>query len=352
MGLAQNASAVEPDRSADDTLRWARDVVVPGLRREVDALPERMRAIAAYHFGWSDEHGRPGTGSFGKALRPALVLLCAQAVGGDAAAAAPAAVAVELVHNFSLVHDDVMDEDPTRRHRPTVWRVFGVPQAILGGDAMLNLAFRVIAATAPARAAAAGALLADTVTRLCEGQALDLEFESRTVLEPAQYERMAAGKTGALIACSCALGALYGGGGLPRVEAFRSVGASLGLAFQVIDDLLGIWGDPSTTGKPVHADLARRKKSWPVLAGLAADGAAGAEFARLYRSRPPRADGRAQAAHLASLLEECGARQAARKRARDLLERADAQLDAVGGSEPEVAARLAALLELIVAREC
>ena len=131
-------------RSARDVLAWSRGIVEPGLRAAVGTLPSSMRRIAGYHFGWWNEHDHPERASGGKAIRPTLVLLSACAVGGAPAAGVPAAVAaVELVHNFSLLHDDVMDGDLTRRHRPTAWSVFGLNAAILAGDALLTLALDV-----------------------------------------------------------------------------------------------------------------------------------------------------------------------------------------------------------------
>src|SRR4051812_3690428 len=121
-------------RPATEVLRWSRDLVDPALRAAVDTLPSSTRRVGAYHLGWQDEHGAPVTTPGGKAIRPALVLLSAEAVGGTASSAVPAAAAVELVHNFSLLHDDVMDHDRTRRHRSTAWTVFGVGEAILAGD--------------------------------------------------------------------------------------------------------------------------------------------------------------------------------------------------------------------------
>src|SRR5690349_13536830 len=134
-----------PARPVADVLAWSKSLVDPALREAAERLPETMRRIAGYHFGWSDADGEPTHGDGGKALRPALVLLCAEAAGGAAASAVPAAVAVELVHNFSLLHDDVMDGDTTRRHRATAWTVFGTGPAILAGDALLSVAFEVLA---------------------------------------------------------------------------------------------------------------------------------------------------------------------------------------------------------------
>lgn len=269
-------------RPAGEVLAWSRGLVLPALRKAVEQLPPSMRTIAEYHHGWRDEYGNPVLENGGKAIRPALVLLAAEAVGGSASSAVPAAVAVELIHNFSLLHDDVMDRDTTRRHRATAWTVFGVNAAILAGDALQTLAVDVLAASGHPRALEAIRTLGDAVVALLDGQAFDLDFETRSDVEVSEVEQMARGKTGALLGASTALGALYGDGTDEQVEAMRGYGAELGLAFQHVDDLLGIWGDPAVTGKAVHSDLMSRKKSLPVVHALTAGVPASAELASLY----------------------------------------------------------------------
>ncbi|TQM78913.1 geranylgeranyl diphosphate synthase type I [Saccharothrix saharensis] len=313
-------------RSAREVLDWSRAGLDPALRSAVDRLPDSMRAVAGYHFGWWDEDGRPTGADAGKAIRPALVLLGAQAVGGAADAALPAAVAVELVHNFSLLHDDVMDGDTTRRHRPTAWHVFGVNPAILAGDALLTLALDVLAGSGHPRAQQAIRVLSGAVQRLLDGQSADLAFEERTEVRPAECVRMAECKTGALLGASCALGALYGGGRPDQVEHLRSFGDRVGLAFQFVDDLLGIWGDPEVTGKPVYSDLQNRKKSLPVVAALASNTPAAHELHTLYHREEPLTQ--ADLARAADLIEASGARAWSRGRAEDLLTKAEEHLHA------------------------
>ena len=331
-------------RDAREVLAWSRDLVQPALRAAVDTLPESMRRIAGYHFGWFDERGAPADAPAGKAVRPALVLLSAQAVGGDPTVAVPAAVAVELVHNFSLLHDDVMDGDTTRRHRPTAWSVFGTSPAILAGDALLTLAVDVLAASPHPAAPEAIRVLSAAVLDLLDGQSADLAFEQRSDVDLAECLRMARGKTGALLGCSCALGGLLAGAQPAQVAALREVGAQVGLAFQLVDDLLGIWGDPAVTGKPVHSDLVNRKKSLPVVAALTSGTPAGRELAALYhRSRPLTGP---ELAHAARLVERAGGRGWCQRRADDLLSRATRQLRSAlppgGAPELETLARLLA----------
>ena len=327
-------------RPLADVLAWSKGLVDPALRTAARRLPEAMRRIAAYHFGWQDAHGRPATADGGKALRPALVLLCAEAAGGEAEDAVPAAVAVELVHNFSLLHDDVMDGDTTRRHRATAWTVFGTGAAILAGDALLSLAFEVLA---PSGAANAKVLSAATLA-LLEGQAADLDFEQRDDVTPGECVRMAEGKTAALLGAACTLGATFGPAGDDRFGAF---GRAVGLAFQHVDDLLGIWGDPAVTGKPVYSDLQNRKKSLPVVTALCSGTAAGADLAALYARREPLDE--TELARAASLVEAAGGRQWSQAQADALL--AKALRDLTAAAPPSRAtAELAALARLITTR--
>ncbi len=298
------------------------------LHAAIDQLPEALRRISGYHLGWWDASERPVDGHGGKALRPALVLACAEAAGGSAGAALPAAVAVELVHNFSLLHDDVMDGDRTRRGRPAAWTMFGSSAAILGGDAMLALATDVVAANDAPWSSIAVGWLSQSVVELCEGQSDDLEFETAAAVSRSRCERMVAGKTASLISVSCALGALAGGAGVDRIEALRGFGRHLGMAFQFVDDLLGIWGDPIVTGKPAGADLLKRKKSLPVVAALTSGTGAGIELGRIYRSDKP-----IDQAVTAELVELAGGRRWATERAEEELARALSQLTIAGCEE-------------------
>lgn len=279
--MAANALAAGEGQEAAALLERTRETVNPELRRTVESLPGPMRRVAMYHFGWEDEEGRPTDGGAGKAIRPALVLASAQALGGPLAGepgepgepgdparrgAVRAAVAVELAHNFTLLHDDVIDKDVRRRGRPTAWTVFGIPDAIITGDAVMALALRLFAEDPHPAAAAASARLAACVIELCAGQQADCAFERRPDVALDECLAMATAKTGALLGCACALGALYAGAGPEEVEAMDAFGREAGLAFQLIDDLIGIWGDPGHTGKPAGADLLARKKSsrsWP-----------------------------------------------------------------------------------------
>lgn len=226
-----------------------------------------------YHLGWLDEQGKPTANSGGKALRPTLCLLACDAVSGDYRQALPAAVATEMVHNFSLIHDDIEDDDRERRHRPTVWYLWGKPQAINAGSAMLLLSslalFRMSKTALPAaKQFQVTQTLNESCLEMIEGQYLDISFESRLDIGVDEYLDMIDKKTGALIGCTLELGALIGSDDPSVAASFRRCGRKLGAAFQIRDDILGIWGDEKLTGKPLAADIRRKKKSLPVVYGL------------------------------------------------------------------------------------
>ncbi|MGP4083380.1 family 2 encapsulin nanocompartment cargo protein polyprenyl transferase [Streptomyces sp. KR55] len=330
-------------------LERARTSVDPELRAAIESLPGSMRRIARYHFGWEHADGTPAAGNAGKAIRPALVLTTAAALGGPKARAAAvrAAAAVELVHNFTLLHDDVMDRDTTRRHRPTAWTVFGDTDAILAGDALQALALRLLAEDPHPASAAAAARLAACVVELCEGQQADTAMEGRSPAEVTLGEvlAMAEAKTGALLGCACALGALYAGASAADAEAVDAFGREAGLAFQLIDDVIGIWGDPSRTGKPVGADLAARKKSLPVVAALTSGTPAAVELAELYQV--PYDGGDLEPTVLA--VERAGGRDWAQGQASDRMARAMQELSRAI-PDPEAAGGLLALAEFVTRR--
>ncbi len=335
-------------RSAREVLASSRVIVEPALRAAVDTLPPVMRRIAGYHFGWCTEHGQPETANGGKAIRPTLVLLGAQVVDGAPTAGVPAAVAVELVHNFSLMHDDVMDGDLTRRHRRTAWSVFGVNAAILAGDALLALALDVLAASGHPAATDGTRMLTAAVQQLVEGQSADLDLEQRADVERDECLRMAERKTGALMGCACAMGASFGGGDPEQVERLRRYGIRLGLAFQHVDDLLGIWGDPAVTGKSIYSDLRSRKKSLPVVAALTSHTSAGRELAGLYHC--DRSWSEIELAHAADLIEIAGGRAWSQAQVDDLLAQAMREFTPTNSTARAVA-ELGALARLATHRD-
>jgi geranylgeranyl diphosphate synthase type I len=317
--MTTNAVSVPP------ALGRARTLVDPAMRAAVAGLDPAHPAISEYHLGWTEADGTPRERAGGKAVRPAVTMLAAEACGGSPERAVPGAVSVELIHNFSLIHDDVMDQDTERRHRPTVWALWGIPAAILSGDALQNLAQQVLLPCDPRAAVALG----EAVSELIRGQTEDLAFERRDWVELAECRAMAAGKTGALLAVSARIGALLGGGDDAAADALSTYGAHVGMAFQLVDDVLGIWGDPAVTGKPVLSDLRGRKKSLPVTYVLSAGGGpaqaigawlAGSEVLDLQR--------------VADVLEEAGARDWALAEAGREVELANQALDSVSLAGP------------------
>ncbi|WP_280887231.1 polyprenyl synthetase family protein [Streptomyces sp. LBL] len=316
-----------PTRALSPVLDTGRTMVGPALRDAVGShLAPELGRIAQYHFGWADAEGRP-TGSWGgKMVRPALALLSARAAGGAAADGLPAAVAMELVHNFSLLHDDIMDGDETRRGRATAWTVFGVPNAILAGDAMVTAATSILLAAPGAGARSATTSLMTATQRMIDGQTSDVEFERRDDVTLTECVRMAGNKTGALLGCACSLGADLVGAQRALIERLDAFGEHIGLAFQLVDDLLGIWGDPERTGKQVGADLRVRKKSLPVVAALNAPGTD--ELRALYLSPEPLAERDVQ--RVTDLVERAGGRDWAQDEAARQIAAAEECLVAAG----------------------
>ncbi|MFF4486715.1 polyprenyl synthetase family protein [Streptomyces sp. NPDC001544] len=337
---------VQAPSSAPEVLGRCRELVRPALAEAVGRLHPWVGEMAAYTFGWCEVGGAPAVAPGGKGVRQALAVLGAEAAGAAGRAGVAGAVAVELVHAFSLLHDDIMDGDATRRRRPTVWKAYGTGPAVLAGDALFALAVETLAVE-PGGAGAVRVLSA-ALTDLVRGQADDLLFAARPWtgaerVSPKEYRAMAEHKTGALLGCAAALGATLGGAPAATVAALDEAGRALGVAFQLVDDVLGIWGDPAVTGKPVHGDLRERKKTFPVLAALAAPGPAARRLAALLDS-----PGETEAA--AELVEELGGRAAALAEARRHTATARAALTA----EPlaaGAAGELRCLLDFLVARD-
>lgn len=419
-------------------LARARELVVPSIAACQRRLSPELREVLDHHFGWGpvddatggggareraatssgsgraerpglaptpppgddiSHDGHAGRASLayqatpltynGKAIRPALAVLSAEAVGAAGVIAVPGAVAIELVHNFSLIHDDIIDNDVERRHRPTAWAAFGVGPAICAGDALLALAVQVLLEPAgvllepagvhgsadgrdarngrhdqgpgiAARAAAVAALL-EATQKMIAGQTLDIAFEGRPEISTAAYERMAAGKTGAILAGAASIGAVLAGAPPTTSQALATYGAKLGLAFQAVDDILGIWGEPEVTGKPIGSDLRQRKASLPIVAALELGGSASRQLRELLTAEvpsPPAGPSGAPDADAATerlvrdgtaLIEATGARQYTQDRADHWLSEALAALDRVAVA-PTARAELEELARFITAR--
>nr|WSS60151.1 polyprenyl synthetase family protein [Streptomyces sp. NBC_01177] len=349
------ADAARPDVAAGvpRVLARCRDLVRPSLSAAIERLHPWPGEMAAFSLGWCEVGGAPADGSYeGKGLRQTLAVLCAEAVGAPGESAVPGAVAVELVHTFSLLHDDIMDGDGTRRQRETVWKAYGTGPAVLAGDALFALAVQTLAETPGPQGTAAVGRLSGTLSDLVRGQAEDLLFAGRPWTGPGavrtdEYRSMAELKTGTLLGCSAALGGLLGGAPARAVAALDRAGRHLGVAFQAVDDLLGIWGDPAVTGKPVYSDLRQRKKTYPVLAALAGAGPRSGELAALLNSPLPLdEDGAVRAA---ALVEACGGRAATLEEARRHLDAARACLRSVP-LVPRAAREIEALLGFLLHR--
>lgn len=289
-----------------DSLAAVRTVVQPGLRAAIDRLDPHTRLVSGYHLGFWAADGGDASGNGGKGLRAGLALLSARAVGATPARGGPAAVAVELVHNYSLLHDDVMDHDVQRHHQPTAWMVYGEPDAILAGDGLLGLAFEVLAEAPEPAAPLAVRTLGAAMRRLVAGQTLDLSFEHRTDVRLDECVEMVGGKTAALFSCACSLGAVLCAGPGRVAAGLGRYGEHLGVAFQLVDDLLGIWGQPEVTGKPVLSDLASRKKTIPVVYALSSGTGAADRLRELYFGPGDMDSERLELA--AKLVEEAGGR--------------------------------------------
>lgn len=340
-----------------------RELVTDGLRRAledartatypapaVNDLLASFHGQVEYHLGWRDKSLSPTAAHPGKLLRPALVLLAAELGAGRRGAdaqgrrkvaerALPAAVCVELVHNFSLIHDDIEDGDAERRHRPTLWKLWGMPQAINTGDGLFAMArsslWRLVDTGVDSRTVVRLAELLDrTCLELCEGQFLDMSYEGRQDVTEAMYLDMIGRKTAALMACSTEMGATIGAPGLPDVAgALGRFGRSLGMAFQLRDDLLGIWS-AELLGKDVAGDIRRKKMSLPVLHAFETASDADRETLRAIYAAPGAATEEEITAAL-GVLERTDARGRVLQALHEEAEKARAALDKATEDSPE-----------------
>ncbi|MFQ6117849.1 MAG: polyprenyl synthetase family protein, partial [Candidatus Bipolaricaulia bacterium] len=294
-----------------------------GLRESVAGLGGPLYSMVRYHLGFDDG----AAGYSGKALRPSLLLFAHEALGGEPEKALPAAVALELVHSFSLVHDDIQDRDEERHGRPTVWRAIGPAQAINVGDALRELsalALLKLQGHFPAEVVLRASLTLDRATlEMIEGQWLDLAFEEQDEITVQDYLGMVERKTGALLGAALEIGALLAGAGEQIIGSFRRCGRELGLAFQIRDDLLGCWGDRTRTGKSTGNDILRRKKSLPIVCAIHSP--RGDELRRIYRRAPSEAD----LPRVLEILDGARAREEAEALAEEYCDRALAELEGV-----------------------
>jgi len=264
--------AVAIPRPAEVLLQQARELIDPDMRSAVHRLSPLSRRVVEYHLGWSDAQGRPAQRS-GKAIRPALTLLAAAAAGGSSGRALSGAVAVELVHNFSLLQDDVMDGDVERRNRPAAWAVFGASQALCASDSLLVLAAQVLAEQPGDGAREALVALLRATQEMVAGQAADVGSFADGAFGRDDYVALAEAKTGALMQGAAMIGALLAGADEGLVTDLGRFARELGVMFQAVDDILDIWGAPEAIGRPTGSDVRAKKASLPIVCGLEVDGA-------------------------------------------------------------------------------
>ena len=324
-------------RYAADIDQTMRDVV----GTFVDA-PTDLNTMVSYPLGWVDAESQPYTKTTGKRVRPILLLACLEAADGDWKQGLPAAAAVEILHNFSLVHDDIQDNSDMRHGRETVWQVWGQPLAINAGDAMFALSYRAIEQLSTVGVPAKTVLKVfevynSTVLELTRGQHLDMFFESQTSVGVEDYLSMVSGKTAALLAGTAQIGALIARQPMEITEQYAAFGLNLGIAFQIRDDILGIWGEEEKTGKSAATDIIARKKSVPILYGLEQS----EMLQTLYRKTVPLTADEVQAAVAA--LDQTNAREKTLEQERTYYNKAVVALNA---ASPTVEGRIA-LMSLV-----
>ena len=251
-----------------------RSVINQALKQILESESSDIYKLLRYSMGWEDVDGcLTDSSSEGKAIRPALCLMVSDGLSGTIDRALPAAVSIELIHNFSLIHDDIQDRDVTRRHRPTVWALWGIPKAIIAGNMMRSVSdfslWSMIAnGVACDVAVNVSSSLTDAYLEMINGQYLDIAYEGRLDVSIDEYLNMISKKTGALMSCSVGLGAMLGSPELDDRNSFIECGRALGMVFQIRDDMLGIWGDEGTTGKSVGMDIKRKKNTLPIVFSL------------------------------------------------------------------------------------
>ena len=321
----------------DTLIADTEDEILRVIEQVQDSRTGALYEMVRYHLGLD------GDGARGKRIRPLLGLLAYESLTGDHRGALPGAAAVELGHNFSLVHDDIEDRDTERRHRATLWMVFGVAQAINTGDTLFTLSRMALhrlseLGFSDSKVLALMRLYDETCLALCEGQFMDIwsaEHDHRLSVD--FYFDMIGRKTAALIAASVQAGALLATDDAEIIEAYRGFGWSLGIAFQLNDDLLGIWGDEQATGKE-PSDLAKHKKTLPVIYAL--ERAAESDRDRLRAILAESEPDAAEVAEARDILERSGAREYTRSRARAERDEALRRLESVGVVGEEALERL------------
>ena len=303
------------------------------IRKALDDASPFVAGVIGYHFGWADQEFKPVRLESGKMLRPVLCLLVYQELTGRYKPALPVAAAIEMIHNFSLIHDDIEDNDTERRGRPTAWAVWGKPLAINVGDYLYTLAFQMLSRLDSAhfpleRIVAIQRLVTDSCLMLTAGQDLDLRFEQLPQVTTDMYLDMVYKKTGALLEAAILSGAVLGTSNQEVIEHYRQFAKNIGIAFQIQDDILGIWGNSQQTGKSADNDIRRKKKTLPILHTLSEiTGSRGKTLQKLYASNSPLTDD--QVEFVRSCLDEAQALPFAQQTANRYIEDAYTALNRI-----------------------
>lgn len=326
--------------------RMVRSTVLPVVRQRVSALEPTLARICSYHLGFIDEHGDPSSAGSGKLTRAALMMAAAGGVGLRPEDVRSHAAALELLHNSTLIHDDIIDADELRRGLPAAWKVFGASLAILAGDALQALGLQMVVDDPGPGRAEISSVFAEALRLVLAGQSRELTVRLGSGAGIAEYDRIVEEKTSALLECALVTPALRAGKPEHVLTALRGAGRHLGLAFQIFNDVEDIWGDPAVTGKPVRGDIQRRNPSFPVLAALSVDSPVSERLRGLWHAEGTTA---AHLQEMADLTEEAGGRHTAEQLSRGHLGSA---LEHLGRAElsPAASAELTALFDRIVNR--
>jgi len=299
-----------------------------------------------YHLGFQNINGKTDEKSHGKLIRPILCLLCCQATEGELSQAIPAAASLELIHNFSLIHDDIQDNSQKRRQRPTVWTVWGKEHAINAGDAMFALSYLELLklqdnSTSNKNIVHSIRLLSEACLNICEGQYLDMLYEDNCTVSTEDYLTMITKKTADLIATCAALGASFGTDVDDEINCFYSFGRDLGMAFQISDDISGIWSTETKTGKPQNIDIINKKKTLPVVYSL--NNSTGKERKVLNNYYSGKKTGEHDVSIIVDILNRLGAQDYSKNMANQFYIKALSRLDTIDISK----SRLAPIINMV-----
>ncbi|MFJ5102167.1 polyprenyl synthetase family protein [Streptomyces sp. NPDC088554] len=323
-----------------------RSTVLPVIQQRVSVLEPTLARICSYHLGFIDEHGDPSSGGDGKLTRASLMMAVADGIGLRPEDVQSQAAAVELLHNATLLHDDIADTDELRRGRPASWVVFGTSLAIHAGNALQALGLRMVVDDSGPGCKKIASSFAETLGLVHAGQARELTLRPGPSASIAAYEQIVTEKASALLEWSLGTPAMRAGKSENVLAALRDAGRHLGIALQISNDVEDIWGDPAVTGKPIRGDLKRRNLTFPVLAVLSADSPVSDQLSRLWHTDSITAE---HLQTLADLVDEAGGRHSAQRLSRRHL---DSAVEHLGRAElsPTATAELTTLFDRIVNR--